>query len=240
LQQFRVKLEPKPKDHSGKWDGRKAGSYQWFETQDSIGYHEEFRKPKIIYPNMTKYLPFYYDESDHFFGNQKCFIITSETESLPYLTAVFNSSLFRCCFRDNFPELLGNTYELSKVFFDKIPIKKPTEGEAALFEKLVATVQFAKRKSLDVPAAFLEELIDACVLELYFPDEALKKDLQFITDTAACLEKTPAALSEKSIREFITHCTARGLDEKLNRLSACDAAQAGTGLFAVIKQEGKV
>jgi adenine-specific DNA-methyltransferase len=123
-------------------------------------------------------------------------------------------------------------------------VRKPTKSEAALFEQLVAMVQFAKRSNLDVPAAFLEELIDACVLELYFPDEALVKDLQFITATAVCLEKTIGLESEKSIREFIDHCIARKLDEKLDRLSACDA-QAGLesdspDLFAVIKQEGRV
>ena len=34
---------------------------------------EDFSKPKIIYPNMTKYMPFVYDESK-FLTNQKCFI----------------------------------------------------------------------------------------------------------------------------------------------------------------------
>lgn len=131
------------------------------------------------------------------------------------------------------------------MMIEKIPIKKPTEPEAALFEQLVAMVQTAKREGLNTPAAFLEELIDACVLELYFPQEALEKDLQFITDTAVCLEKTIGQESEKSIREFVNHCTARGLGEKLARLSACDAAQAGLesdspDLFAIIKQEGKV
>ena len=60
LQSYRETLEPKPRDWKGtNWNGRKAGSYQWFETQDSISYHHAFRKPKIIYPNMTKFLPFY-------------------------------------------------------------------------------------------------------------------------------------------------------------------------------------
>ena len=80
---------------------------------------------------MTKYLPFYLDTVDHFFINDKAFILTSEAESLPYLTAALNSSLFRCCFRDNFPELMGNTYEVRKIFMDKIPIKKPTAQQAA-------------------------------------------------------------------------------------------------------------
>ena len=49
--------------------------------------------------------------------------------------------------------------------------KKPTSSEATLFEKLVAMVQLAKREGMDVPAIFLEELIHACVLELYFSKE---------------------------------------------------------------------
>jgi len=69
LTQFKQRLEPKPKNYNeklGKWKGRKSGSYKWFETQDSIGYHKDFLKPKIIYPNMTKYLPFVYDKHQFF------------------------------------------------------------------------------------------------------------------------------------------------------------------------------
>ena len=37
LESSRTQLEPKPRGWKGtKWDGRKAGSYQWFETQDPI------------------------------------------------------------------------------------------------------------------------------------------------------------------------------------------------------------
>lgn len=79
--------------------------------------------PKIIYPNMTKFLPFVYDENG-FVTNQKCFIITSNDNCLKYLTAFFNSKLFKFCFKDNFPELLGNTFELSKVFLNKFQSNK--------------------------------------------------------------------------------------------------------------------
>ena len=56
---------------------RKKTNNKWFETQDSISYWEDFSKPKIIYPNMTKYMPFVYDEA-YFLTNQKCFIITGQ------------------------------------------------------------------------------------------------------------------------------------------------------------------
>ena len=45
-----------------------------------------------------------------------------------YLTIFFNSRLFRFCFKDNFPELLGETRELRKVFFENINVK-PIEDE---------------------------------------------------------------------------------------------------------------
>jgi adenine-specific DNA-methyltransferase len=96
---------------------------------------------------MTKYLPFYLDTTEHFFINDKAFILTSEAESLAYLTAALNSTVFRCCFMDNFPNLGEDRRELRKIFMDKIPIKKPTAQQAALFEALVPMVQAAKAES---------------------------------------------------------------------------------------------
>lgn len=53
-------------------------------------------------------------------------------QNMVYLTAFLNSSMFKYCFRDSFPELQWGTRELSKIFFYKIPIKQvslePNEG----------------------------------------------------------------------------------------------------------------
>ena len=99
---------------------------------------EDFDKPKIIYPNMTKYMPFVYDDNS-FVTNQKCFIVTGQ--NIAYLTAFFNSSLFKFCFRDTFPELLGGTRELSKIFFDKIPVLHIDKAANNLFESRVKDIQ---------------------------------------------------------------------------------------------------
>ena len=85
----------------------------------NCAYMEDFSKPKIVYPNMTKYMPFYLD-TEGLFVNQKCFILTGV--DLAYLTAFFNSNIFKICYRDVFPELQGGTRELSKVFFEKVKI----------------------------------------------------------------------------------------------------------------------
>ncbi len=117
---------------------RKKSGNKWFETQDQIAYHAEFEKEKIIYPNMTKYLPFYLDH-DKYYTNQKCFIMTGE--SLSYLTALFNSQLFKFVFREKFPVLLGGTRELSKIFFDKLSILKIDAVKEEEFHELVVKMQ---------------------------------------------------------------------------------------------------
>ncbi len=83
-------------------------------------------------------MPFVYDEAN-FLTNQKCFIITGR--NMAYLTAFLNSSLFKYCFRDSFPELQGGTRELSKIFFDKIAIKKVSSEQNEFFRKIVNSVQ---------------------------------------------------------------------------------------------------
>lgn len=87
----------------------------------NCAYVDDFDKEKIIYPNMTLYLPFVYDERG-FYTNQKCFIITTKTANLKYLLSVLNSKVARKWIRNNCPELQGGTRELSKVFFENIPV----------------------------------------------------------------------------------------------------------------------
>ena len=117
---------------------RKKTNNKWFETQDSISYWDEFSKPKIIYPNMTKFMPFVYDTSG-MVTNQKCFIITGK--HLGYLTAFFNSSLFKFCFANRFPELQGKTRELSKIFMDDIPILMIDEQNEHIIDSLIQDIQ---------------------------------------------------------------------------------------------------
>lgn len=106
---------------------------------------------------MTKFMPFYYDE-EKFYTNQKCFIITGK--NIAYLTAVFNSSLFKYCFRDSFPELQGGTRELSKIFFEKVPVIKITDVQNLLFKDAVSDIQneYTKQKA---------QKIDSMLFDLY-------------------------------------------------------------------------
>ena len=123
----------------------------------NCAYLEDFSKPKIIYPNMTKYMPFVFD-NEMYLTNQKCFIITGKY--MAYLTAFFNSSLFKYCFRDSFPELQGGTRELSKIFFDKIPVYEVSDAQNLQFQDAVEDIQkeYTKQKA---------QRIDSMLFDLY-------------------------------------------------------------------------
>lgn len=113
--------------------------YEWYAMQRwGAKYWEDFDKPKIMYPNMTKYLPFYFDEKG-FLQNDKSFMITGKHVS--FLTAFLNSSLFKYCFKDNFPELLGETRELRKIFFDKIPVIEVSDEINESYKQAINKIQ---------------------------------------------------------------------------------------------------
>lgn len=120
-------------------NARKKTNNKWFETQDSIAYWDDFNKPKIVYPNMTKFLPFYLD-NEGFMVNQKCFILTGE--KLIYLTSFLNSKVFKVCFKDYFPDLQGGTKELSKIFFERIPIPQTVKDCAVTDEEIYELYNF--------------------------------------------------------------------------------------------------
>lgn len=141
----------------------------------NCAYMEDFFKQKIMYPNMTKFLPFYLDDKG-FLQNDKSFMITGE--NIAYLTAFLNSSLFKYCFIDNFPELQGGTRELRKIFLDKIPVLQVSKNINLEYEKLVLKIQELKNKQLDTKEIELE--IDKQIFELYSLTEEEKDTIGFI------------------------------------------------------------
>lgn len=136
----------------------------------NCAYSDDFSQPKIMYPNMTKFIPFYYDEKG-FYQNDKSFMITGN--HLAYLTAFLNSSLFKFCFLDNFPELQGGTRELRKIFFDKIPVLNVSDDVNDEFKVLVNEIQtkYSKEKAI---------AIDNMLFDLYDLTKAERDAIGFI------------------------------------------------------------
>ncbi len=127
-----------------------------------------------MYPNMTKFLPFYLDDKG-FMQNDKSFMITGK--HLSYLTAFLNSSLFKYCFIDNFPELQGGTRELRKIFLDKIPVLEIDNDLNSKFEIIVSKIQ-ANIDFSNINQLLLQ--LDKMIFDLYELSEEERTAIGFI------------------------------------------------------------
>lgn len=119
---------------------------------------------------MTKFLPFFYDENK-FLQNDKSFMITGKHTA--FLTAFLNSSLFKFCFIDNFPELQGGTRELRKIFFDKIPVLQVTDELNDAFCAAIDDIQkeYTKEKAI---------AIDTMLFDLYRLTPSEREQIGFV------------------------------------------------------------
>jgi len=157
--------------------------------------------------------------------------------SLRYVLAVINSSTINYFFRQNFP---GNNHIASNQLAS-IPIRNPSPTDGRVCEILVSLIMFAKGTGQEAPAQFLEHLIDACVMELYFREHMAQRDLLFLDDIAPHLANYDANASEAKQRDFLStlHRTLNAPSSKIrNRLLRISADSPE--LLAVIKEEGTV
>ena len=131
-------------------------------------YYSEFEEGKVVYPNMTKFLPFVYDPNG-FYTNDKSFIITGGNY-LKYLTGYFNSKVAAKWIRENCPELQGGTRELRKVFFENIlipPVTGVNQHLITQIETRADQILAAKHTDPDADVSELEKEIDQIVYLLY-------------------------------------------------------------------------
>ena len=109
----------------------------------NCAYLRDLDKKKIIYPNLTTHIGFYLDTEEYYI-NAKAYMIVGK--HLGYLTAFFNSAIFRYCFTDDFPIVQGDGRELRKSAFQRIPVKDVTDEENAEYERRVMEIQQMKRE----------------------------------------------------------------------------------------------
>ena len=90
-----------------------------------------------------------------------------------------NSKIFRFAFKDYFPELLGDTRELSKIFFENVAVKEVDSDTNEILDILVNKIYELKKLGHDT--FLLEQKIELELCQLY----ALS------TDELALLSSTP-------------------------------------------------
>ncbi len=177
LSQFRPRI-----DQSGEKDCRKKTNNQWFETQDTIAYHEDFEKEKIVYGEIVQKPRFYLDNGEcelgYFYAEATSFILTGE--HLHYLLGMLHSKLITFAFKTFYAGggLGESGYRYKKAFIERLPIPKITEKNQELADKITdctKAILEAKEKDPKANTQKLEKEIDALVYQLYhLTDEEIK------------------------------------------------------------------
>ncbi len=172
LSQFRPRI-----DQTGEKDCRKKTNNQWFETQDTIAYHEEFEKEKIVYPCIMAKEPCFVYEEKGFYAPAPANIITGDKMEIKYITALLNSKCIYFAMR-KFYMGGGIEGELKTNNLEKIPIPKITPQNQELADKITdgaKAILALKEKDPKANTQELEKEIDALVYQLYnLTDEEIK------------------------------------------------------------------
>ena len=108
---------------TGEKGARKKTNNKWFETQDSIGYWEDFSKQKIVYPDISEKLNFQIVEGEIYFNNT-IYFMTSETENLDYLLKFLNSNLIDWYYKTLSVQLGEKAVRMFTIYVLNIPIPK--------------------------------------------------------------------------------------------------------------------
>ncbi|MBL4756788.1 MAG: Eco57I restriction-modification methylase domain-containing protein, partial [Rhizobiales bacterium] len=165
LEQDRQQLEPKPAnwkpEKSGdKWPGRKPGNYKWYELQDTIDYHEEFDKPKIVYPHFNN-APNFHLEKIGSYSNDKSYIIP---EGGFELLALLNSEPLWKIMKGMSPPVRGGFHELRIQYVETIPIPSASDTDKAELARLAEACQSAAEARYEKQQAFRHRIPDLCPL----------------------------------------------------------------------------
>ena len=157
----------------------------WYNLR-SCSYLEEFSKPKIIYADIVQDRGKFYFDKEGYYTNDTAFIIVGDY--LQYYTLILNSRLFSYFYKKFYSGggLGEKGLRFKKEFIEKIPVPSISVSKKSFYTLLLNTIQFTKKTikkiDKDIPNTHIseafEEVIDALVFELYFPEEFAEKGIE--------------------------------------------------------------
>jgi len=156
LLQFKDRLMPKPKGWKGKeWNGRKPGSYKWYEIQDTVEYFKELDKTKIIWPEIAKESRFSID-NECLYLNKTCFF-SPNTDI--YLLGVLNSKLIwyylkKICSVLGDAEKGGRLLQ-QKIYLETVPIIEKEKMDSSQ-QKIIEEIKSSVRSIISINKHLLE------------------------------------------------------------------------------------
>ena len=164
------RLEQTGKEHivnGARVKARKKSNNKWFETQDTIGYWDDFNKPKIVWADLARTgNAFIYDEAGFTAPNTTYLIASDDTSMLKYLIGLLNSKAM-LQYLDWVSAKLDETgWRWFKQYVELFPIPS-TSTDAVRIINLVNKVLMLKQANPSADTSSVEREIDLIVYRLY-------------------------------------------------------------------------
>jgi type I restriction-modification system DNA methylase subunit len=238
-------------------DGRNIGRYaiRWdgvYIEHDESRIHsckgtDIFLTPeKLFFRRVSENLMFAFDDQQ-FFALNTLIVVNLRKEqatSLKYLLALLNSSLMNYLYKKRFKSTKRVFSEIQARSVGQLPVVIPAASYVTTISNLATLLISGKAAGLAGTSAslrFLDDMIDACVMECYFHDHMAARDLLFLDDLVPHLAAYDSGAPESQQRKFIEqlynmlNAPTSKIRNRLLRISA-----DSPDLLAVIKAEGKV
>ena len=163
----------------------------------NCAYVETFDKEKIVWLAISDKPAFALD-TEKMYITAPAYIMTSDRNK--YLLSFLNSKIMEW-YLDKVSSSTGQgTNQWSKIFVEQLPIPIIEDFRKSLLENIVDIINFTKKtqpKIIDIIdnnhiSNFFEEVIDAVVFEIYFPEEMQEKSITVIAQIEELLKKHQA------------------------------------------------
>ena len=157
LARFRAALEPRPADHTGEWNGRKPGTYKWFELQDPVVPLAKSRAPRLFYQDIQTAPACCLDLTGELVPDTTVWILPSEDR---FLLALLNSSLYGWYARRRFPPALNGAVRPKLDYMRRLPFAAPAPELRAQIDALV-------NRQLVAPDVGIDTQLDRAICDAY-------------------------------------------------------------------------
>jgi len=155
---YKEKLSSRNKSETGK-------RYEWYALQRCAAtYFEEFDKPKIILPDISKRGNFTIDSRGEFYIQNSAYIIGMADK---FLLGILNSNLIAFIYKGISSSYRGGYLRFINQYLEQIPIKESTEKERNEIEDKVNEILIVKKQNPEADTSELEGEIDRLVYKLY-------------------------------------------------------------------------
>jgi len=219
-----------------KFLSRGAQGENWWNLR-ACSFYEDFELDRVVWIEMTNSPRFAVCPAGVYMLNTAYFLLPPREWRAYALVALLNSSVSAYFMKHSAQTSGMGVTRWFKEHVSQIPI--PTAANPA--EDILFALGWLRSKHADAESAFLEDLIDACVMECYFREHMAERDLLFHDTLVPHLAAYAPEASEAKQRDFLTHlhqtlnAPSHPIRKRLDRIST-----ASPDLLAVIKQEGKV